>query len=168
MTTHDMGLQRTAAHQGWMPGDGPKHVHHAERRGSSATALVLRQISGLAGQAYNDAPASVRAQLLEALLRPMSPYGLISVAGGVFAQIKGRNAEWQGFRVRVEDIASVDARAVAALVNRVHQKNSDAFDDMVEVVEASPALAGSAAASALVTLLQQRGRPLQRLRAGVS
>ncbi len=156
MKTQDIGLRSVAAPRPWTPGNTPTSVGRAERRGSSASAVLLRQISGLAGQAYADSPAGVRAQLLENLLRPMTPYSLISVAGGVFAQIKGRNAEWQGFRIRAEDIADVGAHDVAALVGRVHHVNGDAIDGLVKVMEASPMLARSRAASALIALGRQQ------------
>jgi hypothetical protein len=158
MNTPHTDLRSAAVQRGWMPSDTPETTRHAERRGASASALMQRRISGLAGQAYEDAPATVRAQLLEKLLRPMSPYTLISVAGGVFAQIKGRNAEWQGFRVRDEDIGNVNGHDVAALVDRVQQLNGDAVDGLARVMEASPALADSAAASALIALVQQQRR----------
>jgi len=166
MKTQDISLRRAAAPQAWTPGNSAMPVHRAERRRSSASAVRLRRISGLAGQAYEQAPPCIRAQMLEKLLRAMSPYALISVAGGVFAQIKGRNAEWQGFRIRPEDIAGVDAHHIAALVDLVQQVNSDAIESMGRVMEASPALADSGAASALIALLSRQNRNLRAAGSG--
>ena len=52
-------------------------------------ALVPLWVAGL----YRDAPAGLRVQLLERLLRPMGVLGLVAVADGVFAAL--RHLGWE-------------------------------------------------------------------------
>jgi hypothetical protein len=111
-------------------------------------------ISRLVGEIYDEAPEKLRARLLEHLLRPVSPYTLIAIpgAGGLFAQIRGRNAEWQGFRVEPADIAKVAVCDVTALLEWLQRLRTDSIPGLVALVKASPALAECPAAMALLAL----------------
>lgn len=121
-----------------------------------ASCLVARfnRVSELVGAIYGGAPGAVRARLLEHLLRPISPYALIGIprTRGVFAQIRARNAEWQGFRVEPADITSVQVRDVVALIDWMQQLRPAAIPDLIALAQATAALADCQAVAALVAL----------------
>ena len=137
-----------------VPGRLPAPQALLSLQASSTVAAQDRPLGRLVGEVYEDAPVEVRARLLEELLRPMSPYALIGIpgAGAIFAQIRSRNAEWQGFRVETGDIARVQAQEVAALVDWVQRVRASTLRGIVTIVRESPALAGCQAASALLAL----------------
>lgn len=146
----DRQFQPTAGRR--MPFSSPLADHDA----SEASTAQRRMIAVLAGQLYGDAPTTVRSRILETLLRPMSVFSLIGVANGLFAQIKAGNAEWQGFKVRAEDIGRVGMNDVVELVDMVQRGGGDVVRSLGAIVAMSPVLAQSVAASALLKLLQTR------------
>ncbi len=150
-------LKRAAAQR-------PRAAHgaaHAVRAAASSDAAPDCQasdvtIAQLVAQVYEAAPAAERGHLLEQLLRPLGVLSLFAVADGVFAKIRLRSG-WQALDVRLEDIESVRAGQVAALVDHVQQVSVEALDGLGRWVAASPVLAGSAAAVVLAAVLLRRG-----------
>jgi hypothetical protein len=111
-------------------------------------------ISALAGEIYGDAPEKLRARLLELLLHPISPYALMAIpgSGGLFAQIRGRNAEWQGFQVEPADITRVGVDDVTVLVEWLLRLGTDPTPRLVALVKSSSTLADCQAVSTLLAL----------------
>lgn len=114
-------------------------------------------IAQLVGQVYACAPPSVRSRLLEHLIKPLGVLSLAVVANGIFASIRFRS-NWPELKVRMEDVQSVQPRDVIALVHSVQQVSVHAVDGLAHLLSGSPMMAGSAAASVLVTVLLQRSR----------
>lgn len=114
-------------------------------------------IAQLVGQVYASAPPSVRSRLLEHLIKPLGVLSLAVVANGIFASIRFRS-NWPELKVRMEDVQSVQPRDVIALVHSVQQVSAHAVDGLAQLLSSSPVMAGSAAASVLVTVLLQRAR----------
>lgn len=114
-------------------------------------------IAQLVGQVYASAPPSVRSRLLEHLIKPLGVLSLAVVANGIFASIRFRS-NWPELKVRMEDVQSVQPRDVIALVHSVQQVSAHAVDGLAHLLSSSPVMAGSAAASVLVTVLLQRAR----------
>lgn len=158
MGTRDLPAQQAAirSSQAWQT---PPAGHVTDDAGVSAGAAQGVLIAELVGQIYEQGSAAVRIRLLEILIRPMSIYALISISNGRFAQIKVRNAEWQGLRMRAEDIRSVRAKDVVDLVEQVQQLGGDALKGLSIVIASSPALAEIAPARSLQLLLQSHARP---------
>lgn len=121
--------------------------------------MASLDMSTLAGQLYEAAPTAARIRLLESLLRRMSVYALIGIANGLFAQIKSASAEWQGFRLRAEDIKRVGANDVAALVDAMQRSGIDVGGSLRNMVASSPGLAQSGPAVALQPLQQPGAKP---------
>jgi len=129
----------------------------ATERGRQASEL---SIPALVAEVYEAAPPAERGHLLEQLLRPLGLLSLCGIAGGVFANVRFRSG-WPNLDVRLEDIQNVHAAQVMALVDHAQQVSVEAVDGLAGVLAASPAISGSAAAAALVTLLVQRARSRQ-------
>lgn len=114
-------------------------------------------IAQLVAKVYETAAASDRAHLIEQLLRPLGVLSLVAIAGGIFANIRFRSG-WQDLTVRLDDLQQVRAADVIALVDHAQQVSVETVDGLVQMLTASPALAGSAAAALLVAALLQRAR----------
>lgn len=126
--------------------------------GCQASDLSVPQ---LVAQVYEAAPLADRRQLLERLLRPLGVLSLVAIAGGIFAKVRLR-AGWQDFHVRIEDTLPVRPSDVVALVEHVQQVSIEAVDGLAHWLTASPALASSAAAALLATILLQRSEAAGR------
>ena len=111
----------------------------------------------LVAQVYEAAPPAERAHLLETLLRPLGVLSLFGIADGVFARVKLQGG-WQNLQVRLEDIQGVNADDIVALVDHAQQVCGEAVDGLAQLLMASPALSGTAAAALLISLLLRRER----------
>jgi hypothetical protein len=109
-------------------------------------------IPQLVAEVYKTAPLTLRAQLLEQLMKPLGVLALVAISNGIFARIRFKSG-WTDLRVRFEDVQNVQGKDVAALVERVQQVSLHSFDGVAKVLETSPVLTRSAAAMVLLTLL---------------
>ena len=114
-------------------------------------------IPELVAQVYEAAPAAERGRLIEQLLRPLGVLSLVAIADGIFAKLRLRSG-WQHLSVRLDDLGSVRASHVIALVDHAQQVSVETVDGLAQWLVASPALSGSAVAALLVTVLVQRAR----------
>lgn len=130
------------------------HVGHACSPTDEAS------IPALFAEVYASAPAVERGRMLEQLMRPLGVLSLFGIAGGIFARIRFRSG-WNEISVRLEDIQGVHPREVTALVDHVQQVSVDTVDGLAQMLTASPAISGSAAAALLVMLLLGRARSRQ-------
>jgi hypothetical protein len=145
----------------------PHRIPAAVIAGGPGREAVNVSIPRLVGRVYDVLPVRERGRLLEHLLRPLGVLSLLTVAGGIFADIGFRNG-WQDACVRPEDLPSVRASHVAALADHVQTVSIEAVDALGRMVAASPALAGTAAAGQLATALMWRAharRPMPRAEA---
>jgi hypothetical protein len=106
----------------------------------------------LIAEVFETAPLPLRANLLEQLIQPLGVLALAAISNGIFAKIRFKSG-WPKMHVRWEDVQNVQAKDVAALVERVQQVSLHSFDGLVKVLATSPVLTGSAAATVLLTLL---------------
>jgi hypothetical protein len=109
----------------------------------------------LIGQVYASAPLTLRARIIEQLMRPLGVLGLMAVANGIFAGIRLRDPSTFS-RVALEDATAVRPSDVVALADWAQQVSSEAIDGLLKVISTSPVLAGSAAAAILVSVLVRR------------
>jgi hypothetical protein len=109
-------------------------------------------IPQLVAEVYECAPDTLRAHLLEQLIKPLGLLALVAISNGIFAKIRFKSG-WPDMHVRWEDAQSVQAKDVAALVERVQQVSLHSFDGLAKVLATSPVLTGSAAATILLTVL---------------
>jgi hypothetical protein len=90
-------------------------------------------------------------------MKPLGVLSLVAVANGIFAKIRFRSG-WPDMRIPLEEAKNVQANDVITLVTHVQQVSAHAIDGLAGMLAASPALAGSAAAALLMTVLLQRAR----------
>jgi hypothetical protein len=115
-----------------------------------------RDMPELVARLYCEASPLEKSRLLELLVRPLGLLALFALADGVFARIWFRNGQDRLQQIRVEDALAVSGQDIAALVDYVQQSSVDVLDGLLQIVIASPVLAGSSAAVLLVLALQRR------------
>jgi hypothetical protein len=130
---------------------------------ASATETSDMTVPQLAAAAYETAPLAVRKRLIEHLLQPLGVLSLVAIADGVFARMRFR-AGWPDVTLLPQDVERVSGADIRALVDFVEQVGTEIVDGLVQVISASPALAGSAAAAVLVSVLLARMRRRARER----
>lgn len=129
------------------------NVHDATLPLRSVDSLPSPEsIPQLVAEVYETAPLTLRAQLLEQLMKPLGVLALVAISNGIFAKIRF-NSGWPDMHIRFEDAQSVQGKDVAALVERVQQVSLHSIDGLAKVLATSPVLTGSAAATVLLTLL---------------
>ena len=124
---------------------------------SSPAAVRSTILSQLVAKVFEVAPPHERTRMLEQLLMPLGVLSLVAVANGIFAKIRFRSG-WPDTRVGLEDSQNVQTSDVIALVNHVQQVSDHAVNGLVQLLAASPVLAGSPAAALLIKILLQRAR----------
>jgi hypothetical protein len=116
-------------------------------------ALVPLYVAGM----YREAPARLRAPLLECLMRPVGALGLVAVAGGAFAAVRHRHG-WDRVQVTLEDTARISAEQVLELSAYLQQTTPEVFRQVGELVSQHPALASSGLSAALLLSVLRRAR----------
>lgn len=129
-------------------------VHRSEELASQVSPDTIAQ---LVGQVYESVPPAEQSRLIEFLLRPLGVLSLVSVANGIFANIRLRS-DWSDVHVLPEDAQNVQASDIISLVNHVQQVSVHAVNGLASMLAASPVMTGSAAAALLVTVLMQRAQ----------
>jgi hypothetical protein len=121
----------------------------------SQAAEPCLSLPKLIGQVYESAPLTLRARIIEQLMRHMGVLGLAAVANGIFAAIRLRDRSALP-SVALEDAIAIRPNDVVALADWALQVSSEALDGLTKVISASPVMASSAAAAILVSLLVRR------------
>jgi hypothetical protein len=114
-------------------------------------------IAELVGKVYRDAPLIERSHMLEHLLKPLGVLSFLTVANGIFARFRFRS-DWPQLGGQPDDLLSVQAGDVVALVDYVQQVSALAIDNLVQQIACEPRIAGSAAAAVLLTISMMRSR----------
>jgi hypothetical protein len=122
--------------------------------GFQVSAVSIPQ---LVGDVYESAPVVERTRLLEYLMQPLGVLSLAVVANGIFSKIRFRSG-WPELHIRPEEAQYVRVNDVVALVDYVQQASSEAIDGLIQLMSTPSAMAGSAAAALLVSVLVQRAR----------
>ena len=120
-----------------------------------------QDIPQLVAQLYCDASPPEKSRLLELLVRPLGLLPLFALADGVFAKIWFRNGQ-DRLNIRVEDALAVSGSDIATLVSYVQQSSVEVLDGLLQIINTSPVLAGSAAAVVVMLVLQRRAGRGQR------
>lgn len=128
----------------------PTHTAPAPSGVEEPTLSVPRLI----GQVYESAPPSLRARILEHLMRPLGILSLMAVASGVFASIRLRNPSIDP-QVALEDTSTIRPSDVEKLADWVQQVSVEALDGLTQLLTASPILTRSAAAAVLLGWLMK-------------
>ena len=129
---------------------------------SSPQKVKKRMLNMLFGGAYEASPLKVRKSLLEQLIRSVGILGLVTVAGGVFAEIRLRGG-WPHVLVNSDDLQMIQKADVVALVEYVQQVSTGALVDVAKMLASNPALTGSGAVAVLATIMLRRVPDRRRL-----
>jgi|JI8StandDraft_1071087.scaffolds.fasta_scaffold18444_4 hypothetical protein len=117
--------------------------------GAESEALVPLYVSGV----YREAPPTLRAQLIECLMRPMGALGLVAVAGGAFAALRQRHG-WQTLHVTLDDATRITADQVMELSLYLQQATPEVFRQVADLVADQPLAVGGLSAVLLLQLLR--------------
>lgn len=129
------------------------HIASGELEGAAAEVLLPQ----LVGKVYESAPAAERGRLLEHLMRPLGVLSLAVVANGIFSRIRFPGG-WPDLHIRPEDLESVRAEDVIALVDFVQKASWEAMEGLVQLLSDSPAMSATAGAALLISVLLNRAR----------
>ncbi len=130
-----------------------------EIAGLEATEIKTLDVSlpKLVGEVYEAAPEALRSRLIEHLLRPLGVLSLAFVANGVFSKIRFLGG-WPELHIRPDQLESVRAQDVMALVEYVQQASWEVMDGLVQVLSDSPVTSATAGATMLMAVLLNHAR----------
>ena len=140
-----------------LPEHGPVPVDAMVRTVYDASQPTVRSriLNVLVGHAYAASPPPLRQSLLELLIRSVGVLGLVTIAGGVFARIRLRGA-WPDIAVSFDDLQYIWIVDVMALADYVQRVSIGSISDATQLLASHPALAGSGAVAALVSIMLRR------------
>lgn len=130
----------------------------APAAGGSAASLRAIAIAAarLVSRIYRYASASLRAEMLACLLRPMGTLSLVAVASGAFASLLQRDGAAPS-AIPVELTARYSSDQILELALHVHEVNPGALEQVTALL--SDGAMGTAALSASALVLLYRRRP---------
>lgn len=118
-------------------------------------------LSRLVSEVYRESTPPLRAGLLECLLRPVRPLGLVAIAAGAFSSFLYRE-HWSRFHVSLDEALRVTSDQVYELARFVDQVQPEAFRQVAALLTENPVslqtLSGSVLLMALGLWLPSAGR----------
>jgi len=115
-----------------------------------ARELVLSQ---LLCDVYRESAPPLRARLLECLLRPVRPLGLVAVAAGAFGGFLHRDT-WSGLSISVDDALRFSADQVFELARYVGQLQPEAMQQVAGLMADNPVCLQTLSASLFLLALR--------------
>lgn len=112
-----------------------------------------RVLSRLVSDVYTEAPAPLRARLLECLLRPVGPLGLVAVAAGAFGSFLHRES-WGRLNVSLDDTLRFSADQIFELARFVDQVRPEALGQLSSLMADNPLGMASLSGSLLLMALR--------------
>jgi hypothetical protein len=98
---------------------------------------MLSRIPELIAEVYRTAALPLRAKLLECLLQPVGPLGLVAIAAGTFGELL-RRGNYARLTVSLEDASRISADQMLELARYVQQCNPETFQQITSVLADSP------------------------------
>jgi hypothetical protein len=118
----------------------------------------VQPIPELVSRVYHEAPASLRAKLLEHLLRPVGPLALVTIAAGAFARFLYR-LQGNAMPISLEEAARITSDHVFELARYVEQSSPGALLQIGSLIAHRPIGLASLSGSALIMALSVLKRP---------
>ena len=115
-----------------------------------ARELMLSQ---LVSEVYRESPPPLRARLLECLLKPVRPLGLVAVAAGAFGGYLHRE-NWSRLSVSIDDAVRFSADQVFELARYVDQVRPEAFGPVATLMAENPIFLTTLSGSLLLMALR--------------
>jgi hypothetical protein len=110
-------------------------------------------LSKLVADVYGEAEPSLRARLLECLLKPVRPLGLVAVAAGAFSAFLHRE-HWSRLSVPIEDAVRFTSDQVFELARFVEQVQPEALRQVASVMADNPVCLQTLSGSLLLMALR--------------
>jgi hypothetical protein len=121
--------------------------------GGSADSAGTPAIAELVSQVYDQAPAPLRAKLLECLLDPVGPLALLAIGAGAFSRFLYR-LQGDDSPIPLEQAARITSGHVLELARYVEQCDPHVLTRLGSLVSASPFGVATLSGSALLLALQ--------------
>lgn len=122
----------------------------------------LSRIPELIAETYRHATSPLRARLLECLLQPIGPLGLVAIAAGAFGEFLRRGG-YRRLAVSAEDAARISAEQMLELARYVEQCSPETFERIASLLAQTPVgMAGVGGSVLLVALQAWRRQGLAR------
>ena len=115
-----------------------------------ARELVLSQ---LVSAVYLESAPRLRARLLECLLKPVRPLGLVAVAAGAFGCFVHRE-NWSRLNISIDEVVQFSADQVFELARYVEQAQPEAFRQVVTLMADNPVCLKTLSGSLLLMALR--------------
>ena len=113
----------------------------------------LSRIPELIADVYRSATAPLRAKLLECLLLPIGPLGLVVIAAGAFGEFLQRG-NYMRLAVSPEDAARISADQILELARYVEQSNPEIYQQVASLLAKNPVGMAGLGRSVLLVALQ--------------
>ena len=110
------------------------------------------EIPELVSEVYKQAPAPLRAKLLECLLRPVGPLALVAIAAGAFGRFLHR-LTGDAVPISLDDAARITSDHVLELARYVQQCSPDALLQIGSLIADRPIGLATISGSALLLAL---------------
>jgi hypothetical protein len=118
----------------------------------------LERLPELIADVYRAATSPLRAKLLECLLQPVGPLGLVVIAAGAFGEFL-RRGNYTRLAISTEDATRISAAQMLELARYVEQSNPETFQRIASLLAEDPvAIAGLGGSIFLVALQAWRRR----------
>lgn len=138
----------------------PRRVPAADAHQPTGSASAP-QIAELVAEVYRGARLPLRRRLLECLLKPVGPLGLVAIAAGAFGTILQRGG-YRVLAVAPEDAMRISPEQMRELTLYVEQAAPESLLQLAPIISdqagSMAGVAGIAAALLLVALQAWRGR----------
>jgi hypothetical protein len=122
-----------------------------------------RGVPELVSQVYHQAPAFLRAKLLECLLQPVGPLALVVIAAGAFGRFLHR-LQRDAIPISIADTARITSDHVLELARYLEQCSPDTLRQFASLIGGRPMGWATISGSALLTTLQCAGAPRTSVR----
>ncbi len=127
-------------------------------RGRGQPMQQLSRIPELIADVYRSATAPLRVKLLECLLLPVGPLGLVAIAAGAFGDFLQRGS-YVRLAISPEDAARISADQMLELARFVEQSNPETFQRIASLLADKPiGVAGLGGSLLLIALQAWRSR----------
>jgi hypothetical protein len=113
----------------------------------------LNRVPELIADVYRAATSPLRAKLLECMLQPLGPLGLVVIAAGAFGELL-RRGNYTQLAVSPEDATRISADQMLELARYVEQSNPQTFQRIASLLAEHPVGMAGLGGSVLLLALQ--------------
>lgn len=152
-----MTFRPTAPPTGVLPPAGTASASQTAHVDELATVPAGHQrgtlLARFVADVYAGAEPSLRARMLECLLKPVGPLAMAALAAGSFTAFL-RRAQWRDLSVSIEDALRVSADSVFELARFVDQYQPDVLHQLAAMIADNPVGISTLSGSLLLAALR--------------